>query len=135
MILAISFGGDTMAKFFVILTAMVNVGMTIPYMFISIAFPGFKKLKNVDRSFVIFKTQTSAVIWSVIVTGVLGFANTFAIIQPALDNDLKTTFWSIAGPVIFGFVAWIIYTRYEKRIAAGDTANDTVLETEADENA
>ncbi|MEE3355611.1 MAG: glutamate/gamma-aminobutyrate family transporter YjeM [Candidatus Weimeria sp.] len=135
MILAISFGGDTMAKFFVVLTAMVNVGMTIPYMFISIAFPGFKKLENIDRSFVIFKSQTSAVIWSVIVTGVLGFANTFAIIQPALNNDLKTTFWSIAGPVIFGFFAWVIYTRYEKKIVAEATASQEYPENGADENA
>ena len=115
MVFLISFGGDTMQKFFVILTAMVNVGMTVPYMFISIAFPFFKKKDGIDRSFVIFKTQTSANIWGIIVTAVLGFANTFAIIQPALGGDLKTTFWSIAGPVIFGLVAFIIYTVYEKR--------------------
>ena len=114
MVFLISFGGDTMQKFFVILTAMVNVGMTVPYMFISIAFPFFKKKDGIDRSFVIFKTQTSANIWGIIVTAVLGFANTFAIIQPALGGDLKTTFWSIAGPVIFGLVAFIIYTVYEK---------------------
>ena len=131
----VSIRSDTMAKFFVVLTAMVNVGMTIPYMFISIAFPGFKKLENIDRSFVIFKSQTSAVIWSVIVTGVLGFANTFAIIQPALNNDLKTTFWSIAGPVIFGFFAWVIYTRYEKKIAAEATASQEYPENGADEKA
>ena len=51
MILLISFGGDTMQQFFLILTAMVNVGMTVPYMFISYAFPKFKKMKDVDRSF------------------------------------------------------------------------------------
>ena len=74
-------------------------------------------------------------IWSVIVTGALGFANTFAIIQPALDNDLKTTFWSIAGPVIFGFTAWVIYIRFEKKTSSNEAANETIIEAEADENA
>ncbi|MBE5903584.1 MAG: glutamate/gamma-aminobutyrate family transporter YjeM [Pseudobutyrivibrio sp.] len=118
MILLISFGGDTMQQFFLILTAMVNVGMTVPYMFISFAFPKFKKMKDVDRSFVVFKSQASANIWGYVVTLTLLFANAFAIIQPALDGDVKTTFWSLSGPVIFGFAAWVIYTRYEKRILA-----------------
>ena len=118
MILLISFGGDTMQQFFLILTAMVNVGMTVPYMFISFAFPRFKKMKDVDRSFVVFKSQASANIWGYVVTLTLLFANAFAIIQPALDGDVKTTFWSLSGPVIFGFAAWVIYTRYEKRLLA-----------------
>lgn len=118
MILLISFGGDTMQRFFLILTAMVNVGMTVPYMFISFAFPKFKKMKDVDRSFVVFKSQASANIWGYVVTLTLLFANAFAIIQPALDGDVKTTFWSLSGPVIFGFAAWVIYTRYEKRLLA-----------------
>lgn len=118
MILLISFGGDTMQQFFLILTAMVNVGMTVPYMFISFAFPKFKKMKDVDRSFVVFKSQASANIWGYVVTLTLLFANAFAIIQPAFDGDVKTTFWSLSGPVIFGFAAWVIYTRYEKRLLA-----------------
>jgi amino acid transporter len=119
MVLLVSFGGDTMQQFFVILTAMVNVGMTVPYMFISFAFPKFKKMKDVDRSFVVYKSQTSANIWGYVVTLTLFFANAFAIIQPALDGDYKTTFWSLSGPVIFGLVAWAMYTRYEKRVASG----------------
>ena len=116
MILLISFGGDTMQQFFLILTAMVNVGMTVPYMFISYAFPGFKELGDIDRSFVVYKSKRSARIWSYVVTLALFLANAFAIIQPALDGDYKTTFWSLSGPVIFGLVAWIIYSKYEKRV-------------------
>ena len=119
MILLVSFGGDTMQQFFVILTAMVNVGMTVPYMFISFAFPKFKKMKNIDRSFEVFKTERSATIWGYVVTLTLFFANAFAIIQPALDGDIKTTLWSLSGPVIFGLAAYIIYTRYEKKLASG----------------
>ena len=121
MIILVSFGGDTMQQFFVILTAMVNVGMTVPNMFISFAFPKFKKLENVDRSFEIFKTQKSANIWGYVVTISLFFANLFAVLQPALEGDWKTTFWSVSGPIIFGFAAWIIYKRYENKMKKDDT--------------
>jgi len=125
MILLVSFGGDTMQQFFLILTAMVNVGMTVPYIFVSFAFPAFKKMKNVDRSFVVFKTQKSANFWGYVVTLTLVFANVFAIIQPALQGDFATTFWSLSGPVIFGLAAWIIYTRYEKKYLADDKISET----------
>ena len=121
-----------MQQFFLILTAMVNVGMTVPYMFISFAFPKFKKMEGIDRSFVVYKTQKSANFWGYVVTLTLLLANTFAIIQPALDGDIKTTFWSLSGPVIFGLVAWIIYTRYEKRVANGKIASEDVEETVAE---
>ncbi|MCR4830767.1 MAG: glutamate/gamma-aminobutyrate family transporter YjeM [Pseudobutyrivibrio sp.] len=126
MILLVSFGGDTMQQFFLILTAMVNVGMTVPYMFISFAFPKFKKMEGIDRSFVVFKSQTSANIWGYVVTLTLFFANAFAIIQPALDGDMKTTFWSLSGPIIFGFVAWVIYTRYEKKMSSGKIVAENI---------
>lgn len=125
MILLVSFGGDTMQEFFLILTAMVNVGMTVPYIFVSFAFPAFKKMKDVDRSFVVFKTQKSANFWGYVVTLTLVFANVFAIIQPALQGDFATTFWSLSGPVIFGLAAWIIYTRYEKKYLADDKISET----------
>ncbi len=129
MVLLVSFGGDSMQQFFLILTAMVNVGMTVPYMFISFAFPKFKELKGIDRSFVVYKSEKSAKIWGYIVTLTLFFANMFAIIQPALDGDYKTTFWSLSGPVIFGFVAWLIYRGYEKRVAAGKVEEEEIIDT------
>lgn len=43
LVILVSFGGSSMQQFFLILTAMVNVGMTVPYIFISYAFPKFKK--------------------------------------------------------------------------------------------
>lgn len=65
-------------------------------------------------------SQKSANIWGYVVTLTLFFANAFAIIQPAIEGDWKTTFWSLSGPVIFGLAAWIIYKRYEKILAAGE---------------
>jgi amino acid transporter len=133
MIFLVSFGGDTMQQFFLILTAMVNVGMTVPYTFISMAFPKFKKMKNIDRSFEVFKTQKSANIWGYVVTLTLFFANLFAIIQPAMEGDIKTTIWSLSGPVIFGICAWLIYSSYEKKTHASEAAEDILKDNAAED--
>jgi hypothetical protein len=101
-------------------------------MFISFAFPKFKKLDGIDRSFVIFKSQKSANIWGYVVTLTLLFANVFAIIQPALDGDFKTTVWSLSGPVVFGLAAWIIYNRYERKMVVEATKNETVKAEEVE---
>ena len=116
MIALVSFGGNNMSKFFDILVAMTNVAMTLPYMFIAYAFAPFKKNKDIIKPFEIFKTHTSALIWTVIVMLTVGFANFFSIIQPALEGDMKTTIWSIAGPVFFALVAFVMYWNYERKM-------------------
>lgn len=115
MIALVAFGGSTMATFFNILVSMTNVAMTLPYVFIAIAFPFFKKKMEIAKPFVVFKTQGSANFWTWIVVLTVGLANFFCIIQPALEGDMQTTIWSVAGPVIFSLVAWLMYTSYEKR--------------------
>jgi len=117
MIALVSFGGDSMAKFFDILVAMTNVGMTLPYMFISAAFAPFKKNTNIHKPFEVFKSYNSALFWTVIVTLTVGFANFFTVLEPALEGDKLTTFWSVAGPIFFSIVALAIYGRYEKKVA------------------
>ena len=114
MIALISFGGNNMAKFFDKLVAMTNVAMTLPYMFIAFAFVPFKKNKDIIKPFEMFKTQNSALIWTIIVIFTVGFANFFSIIEPALNGDLSTTLWSIAGPIFFSVVAFVMYWFYER---------------------
>lgn len=117
MIALVSFGGDSMSKFFDVLVAMTNVAMTLPYMFIAGAFPAFKRKKEIVKPFEIFKNSASAGIWTAVILITVGFANFFSIIQPAIqDNDMKTTIWSIAGPIFFSIVAWIMYGNYEKKM-------------------
>ena len=116
MIFLVSFGGDSMSKFFDILVAMTNVAMTLPYMFIAFAFPAFKKNKEIHKPFEIFKTYNSAFIWTAVVMATVGFANFFSIIQPAMDGDTATTIWSVAGPIFFAIVAWAMYGSYEKKM-------------------
>lgn len=115
-ILLISMGGDSMAKFFDILVAMTNVAMTLPYMFIAAAFINFKKKDEIKKPFVMFKSKGVANAFAVIVTVVVGFANFFTIIQPAMDGDTATTVWSIVGPVLFTVIALLLHSRYEKII-------------------
>jgi len=116
MILLVSMGGENMSKFFDILVAMTNVAMTLPYMFLAFAFPAFKKNKSIVKPFEVFKTTGSATIWTTVVMITVGFANFFCIIEPAINGDMKTTIWSVAGPVFFAVVAWIMYGSYEKKM-------------------
>ena len=114
MIALISFGGETMSGFFDVLVAMTNVAMTLPYMFIAYAFIPFKKNKDIIKPFEMFKTDRSAVIWTVVVMFTVGFANFFSILQPALEGNLSITIWSVIGPLFFALVAFFMYKSYEK---------------------
>lgn len=111
----VSFGGSGAKYFFEVLVSMTNVSMTIPYMFLAIAFIGFKKKSEIKKPFEIYKTQTTATIAVAIVTFVVGFANIFTILQPAMQGDISGTIYSILGPVIFGIIALVMYRRYEKK--------------------
>ncbi|SFC28500.1 glutamate/gamma-aminobutyrate family transporter YjeM [Clostridium uliginosum] len=115
MIALVAFGGSSMATFFNILVSMTNVAMTLPYVFITLAFPYFKKKTEIKKPFVVFKTQGIANLWTCIVVLTVGFANLFCIIQPAIEGDMQTTIWSVAGPIIFSVVAWLMYSSYEKK--------------------
>lgn len=110
----ISFGGQGANAFFNKLVIMTNVAMTLPYMFITFAFPKFKKDKSIKKPFEIYKTYKSSLIWAIVSTFTVGFANFFLIIQPATVGDISTTIWTIVGPVIFAIMSLLLYSRYEK---------------------
>lgn len=116
-IVIVSFGGSSAAAFFNKLVIMTTVAMTIPYMFLSSAFPFFKRNDKIKKPFTIYKSQTLAVVASIIVTLTVGFANVFTIIEPAVaKGNLVDTLLSGGGPLLFGLVAWLLYTRYEKKV-------------------
>lgn len=116
IILLVAFGGDAMAEFFDILVAMTNVAMTIPYMFISAAFIGFKRNKSINKPYEVYKNEKFAIFITCVVTGIVGFANIFSIIEPAMNGNVQKTIWSIAGPLFFVIVALVLYKRYEKNL-------------------
>ncbi|MGM8277437.1 glutamate/gamma-aminobutyrate family transporter YjeM, partial (plasmid) [Clostridium perfringens] len=98
------------SKFFNYLILMGNVAMTLPYMFLSFAFSFFKKKKEIVKPFEVYKNYKSALVWSIIVTLTVGFANIFTIIQPLTseNKDYVAVIFQISGPIIFGFLAWLI---------------------------
>lgn len=115
LILLVSFGGESAAKFFDKLVLMTNVAMTIPYLFISIAFISFKRKDEIEKPFVIYKNKTVAVVVACIVTAIVGFANVFSIIEPLTTGDYDKTLWMMAGPLFFGIVAIVLYSLYERK--------------------
>ena len=112
-----SFGGDTAAMFLDYLILMSNVAMTIPTIFLAIAFISFKKNDDIEKPFVIFKNKTFAFVCGGIVIFTVGFANVFTIIQPAIEaGDFVSTIFQIAGPIVFSIVALVLFNNYEKKL-------------------
>lgn len=111
IILLVSFGGEGASKFFSKLVLMTNVAMTIPYMFIAGAFYSFKRNKNIKKPFEIYKGEGVALLGTFVTVLVVGFANVFTIISPAINGDWSSTLWMIAGPIFFSLVALVLYSR------------------------
>ncbi|WP_312951964.1 glutamate/gamma-aminobutyrate family transporter YjeM [Superficieibacter sp.] len=116
-ILLVSFGGDTASAFYNKLTLMANVSMTLPYLFLTLAFPFFKAKQDLERPFVIFKTRGSTLLATVMVVLVVAFANVFTIIQPVIEaDDWSRALWMIGGPIFFSLLATGIYENYCSRM-------------------
>ena len=113
LILLVSFGGDNASAFFNKLVTMTNVAMTIPYMFLSIAFIFFKKKENIHKPFEVYRSHHTALIATIVVTFFIGIANLFTIIEPAIHNKLSDTLFAGGGPILFAIIAYLLYWRYE----------------------
>lgn len=115
IILLVAFGGSAAQGFYTILTDMANVSTCFPYLFLIGAFPFFKKKKDIDRPFVVFKNRfwTNVLVCFVELILIIGICFTF--IQPILEHDWQTAFWTIAGPVFFAIVALIFYQASSKK--------------------
>ncbi len=109
IIFLVAFGGSAAQRFYTILTDMANVSTCFPYLFLVGAFPFFKKRTDIERPFVVFKNKalTNTIVCFVEIILIVGILFTF--IQPMLDKDWETAFWTIAGPVFFAAVALIFY--------------------------
>lgn len=112
----VSFGGDSAKKFFEVLVSMTNVSMTLPYFFIAYSFISFKKNESIERPFVFFKNLRQTKIAVFVVCFIVGFANLFTILEPAVTSgDYMTTIMSVAGPLFFTVIALVLYARMERK--------------------
>ena len=117
MIGLMSFGGDGASDFFNKLVLMTNVSTTIPYLFLTIAFAYFKSKDEINKPFEFFKNKKAGIVFAIIVTVVIGFANIFTIIEPAITaKDYSSTIWMIAGPIVFTIISLLMYRRYENNL-------------------
>lgn len=117
-VLLVSFGGEEASKFFDKLILMTNVAMTIPYVFIAGAFPIFKKNKEIEKPFEIYKSQISANVATFFTVVLVCIANIATILAPTIEkNDVVSTLWMAAGPILFTIIALIIYANYEKKVS------------------
>lgn len=107
--LAIAFGGKAANDFYTILTDMMNVSSSAPYLFLVAAFPFFKMKKDLDRPFVFFKSVKTSWVISTIVWLVVAIGIIFTCVEPILEGDPATAFWTAFGPVLFGIIGWILY--------------------------
>ena len=113
-IIGVTFGGDKAEAFFLKLTLMTNVAMTIPYLLIALAFPKFKNNEKIKKSFSIFKTDFSIKFATFSTVALVGFANVATIIEPAITKrKYGDSCWMIFGPLFFTLVALSLYKRYE----------------------
>lgn len=120
-IFLVAFGGKAANTFYLILTDMGNVSTSFPYLFLIGAFPFFKQRTDLNRPFEVFTNRfwTNFIVTVVLIILVGGIG--FTCLQPILDHDLMTAFWTIIGPIFFGAVAWIFYRNGQKHSMTDQT--------------
>ena len=109
IIALISFSGSNAKKYYLILTDMTNLSMAFPYLFLVGAFPIFKRKRNLPRPFVFYRNQIWTDVVSVVILSVLVISLIFTIVEPIVEHDYVTAFWTIIGPVVFSTTALIWY--------------------------
>ena len=101
------------AKFFYnVLTSMSNVSTTLPYLFLVGAFPYFKR-EDRPRPFVAYHSHRWMMFVVTVVMMTLSIGIGFSILQPFLEKDWVTAIATVAGPLIFGCIAWAFYANRE----------------------
>ena len=100
--------------FYNVLTSMSNVSTTIPYLFLVAAFPFFKAKKDIDRPFEVYHSKRWMKFIVCVTLFTIGIGNFFTILTPFITNDLFTGLWTLAGPILFGLIAWGFLKRRER---------------------
>lgn len=95
---------------------MTNVSITLPYIFLIIAWYYYRKNDNLKKDIIIFKSKGSIIFATLATLILVIFGNVFTIIEPFLPDtrDLSTGIWTILGPIIFSAVALYIYHKNDE---------------------
>lgn len=115
IILLSSFISKDPSDFYNKLTLMSNVSLTLPSVFLVIAFPLFKKNQTIKKEFEVFTSPFSINLVSIIVFLVVFGANFFTVFAPIFEHGqagVGDTLWMICGPIFFSLCAWFLFNRY-----------------------
>ena len=123
MIVFISFGGSGAQKFFGTLQSMTNIAITLPYLFISIAYISFLKKEAIKKPFLVLGKNLKVGLFAGWVTTLtVAFANIFSVLDLSntdtgiIGINIPYIYDSyILGPIIFTVIAYLIVHRYELR--------------------
>ncbi|MGL4525321.1 MAG: glutamate/gamma-aminobutyrate family transporter YjeM [Spirochaetia bacterium] len=118
-----TFGGSGATELMNRLVMMTNVAMTLPYLFIGLAYLQFRRNNSLVKGFLMVKNNNLAIIISVFLILFVGFANLFTILQPMIQakgagnmmNGVADTVMLGMGPILFCFVAYWLYSRSLKK--------------------
>lgn len=121
-----AFGGAGAKELMNRLVMMANVAMTLPYVFIAIAYFAFRRNTQIEKPFLILKSNTQAMIMAIVTMLFVGFANLFTIFEPLLSafqvNDMQGIATGInymllmvSGPVIFALLGYVLYQVSQKK--------------------
>lgn len=112
-----SFGGSTGKAIINQLMKLSNVAMTVPCIFILIAYVKFRIDKNIEKPFLVFKSTGFSVFAAIVAISVLTFANLLAVLDPGItDHKWGLVATYAAGPVAFGLIGFILYRSRKKYI-------------------
>lgn len=115
LVLGIAFGGNGATQLYQVLTNMSNVSSTLPYVFLIFSFPMFKRLNNVERPFVFYKSRASVWIVTFLVEALVIVSIALTIMAPFQIKDYFDGIWTIAGPIVFGSIAMIMFEIGQRR--------------------
>lgn len=112
--LAIGFGGNTANTVYNNLTFMVTVATSVPWVFIVFAYIKFKLNDNIKKEYTFFSKKVGVIVGTITLITLIG-ANGFSIVQSFLQGNIQEGIWIAAGPLIFGFIGFILAVLYQRK--------------------
>lgn len=104
------------AALYELLITMMNVSMTIPYLFIIYAWYRFRHDDNLNKDIIFIKNKSTVMAVFIISSIAVAFGNIFSIIDPFISGNSMIGIEIIAGPVTFCILAFIIYHKKGQHI-------------------
>jgi amino acid transporter len=94
-----------------LLLTMTNVSMTIPYLFLIVAWYKYRTNDSLEKDLTFFKSKVSILFATISTFVLVSFGNIFTIIDPLINGDMSTFIWTVVGPLLFALIALVIYNR------------------------